>query len=176
MISILGTSLGINNPSVLSLGGRRYWNRTKGWVESVHEATHYLPFSASAGPIFEDAQMLLRATFPVHGDINAVCVSMTGASSKEEYLADRDENPFLRPCRPGRSRPACALCAPETGNGATRVCAQSEDRGETVNWLLVCADCAYDWNVGGDWDAPVFHLTEVSPRALPLGNGKGYGS
>ena len=44
------------------------------------------------------------------------------------------------------------------GQQATFLAAQSDNAGETAVWLPVCAIHAANWNVGSDWDAPVYEL------------------
>lgn len=58
------------------------------------------------------------------------------------------------------AKPHCVFCEANHGvkSPAKFVAAQSEDRGVTIQWVLVCADHADGWNDGSDWDAPMFAI------------------
>jgi hypothetical protein len=53
-----------------------------------------------------------------------------------------------------RPRPECAFCD-EPG---TYLCAQSEDQGETIDWVVACDSHGEGWNEVSDWVAPVYRL------------------
>jgi len=72
-----------------------------------------------------------------------------------------------KPKRPHR-RPRCQPCK-QNGNDvvAEYLAAASYNRGKKITWRRICADCAYFWNEGGDWEAPVYKI-DLSTTHYPM--------
>lgn len=66
-------------------------------------------------------------------------------------------------------RPICVICEINSGviAPAKFVAAQSENCGETVDWVLICADHANGWNEGGDWAAPMYTISDQAETSVP---------
>lgn len=60
-------------------------------------------------------------------------------------------------------QPRCSFCH-ET---AVYLAAQSLTEGKQVKWRQVCPGHIVDWNHGGDWEAPVYQLSNVT-KSYPV--------
>jgi hypothetical protein len=52
----------------------------------------------------------------------------------------------------------CKIC----GSPAKYVAAISIDRGETIEWIMICPLHSIGWNDGADWKAPIIELGKES--------------
>lgn len=61
--------------------------------------------------------------------------------------------------------PRCYFCWHTHGRrvDAGYLAAQSSNGGKTLVWRKICKDHLEGWNEGGDWQAPVYALTPVTP-------------